>query len=93
MDTAFGDLTRYLEKNHKNHAALPVVSAVHLRNMCLFDVQGKLPMCVEAERRKTFVSWPHKEYRYAYSETRTNDQLCFKFTLLVWIELGRFTTK
>ena len=75
LDAAFGDLIRFLEKSHKNHVALPVSSAVHLRNMYLFDVQGKLPMCLEAERRKTFLSWPHKEYRYVQS-SRTDRFLC-----------------
>lgn len=74
LDAAFGDLVTYLKRNSKNHAALPVVSAVQSRTMYLLEVVttdnkpsspgNKSPMFMEAVRRKTFSSWPHKEYRY-----------------------------
>ena len=74
LDTAFADLMTYLQRSCKNHAALPVVSAVRSRTMYLLEVVttdnkpslpgNKSPMFMEAVRRKTFSSWPHKEYRY-----------------------------
>ena len=77
LNTTFSDLATYLQKNCKNHAALPVVSAIHSRTLYLLEVVtadnkpsspgNKFPMFMEAVRRKTFLSWPHKEYRYAHS--------------------------
>lgn len=74
LDAAFADLITYLQRSCKNHAALPVVSAVQSRTMYLLEVVttdnkpslpgNKSPMFMEAVRRKTFSSWPHKEYRY-----------------------------
>ena len=51
-----------------------MISAVQSRTMYLLEVVttdnkpsspgNKSPMFMEAVRRKTFSSWPHKEYRY-----------------------------
>ena len=64
LDSAFNDLIECLEKSHKNHAVLPVASAVSSRTKYLLGGGGKPSLCIEAERRKTFMSWPHKEYRF-----------------------------
>ena len=64
LDSAFNDLIECLEKSHKNHAALPVASAVSSRTKYLLGGGEKPSLCIEAERRKTFMSWPHKEYRF-----------------------------
>lgn len=74
LDVAFSDLVTYLQRSCKNHAALPVVSAMRSRTMYLLEYVtaeskpsmpgNKLAMFMEAVRRKTFLSWPHKEYRY-----------------------------
>ena len=64
LDAAFIDLIEHLEKSHKNHAALPVASAVSSRTKYLLGGGQKSHLFLEAERRKTFVSWPHKEYRF-----------------------------
>jgi len=63
LDAAFGDLLAFLERSHKNHVALPVASAAKSRTLYLVGGAMKSQMYLEAERRKTFVSWPHKEYR------------------------------
>ncbi|XP_068681369.1 baculoviral IAP repeat-containing protein 6-like isoform X1 [Montipora foliosa] len=68
LDAAFIDLIEHLEQSHKNHAALPVASAVSSRTKYLLGGGQKSHLFLEAERRKTFVSWPHKEYRWAYPE-------------------------
>ncbi|KAJ7354952.1 Baculoviral IAP repeat-containing protein 6 [Desmophyllum pertusum] len=78
LDVAFSDLVTYLQRSCKNHAALPVVSAMRSRTMYLLEYVtaeskpsmpgNKLAMFMEAVRRKTFLSWPHKEYRWAYPE-------------------------
>lgn len=64
LECAFNDLIECLEKSHKNHAALPVASAVSSRTKYLLGGGVKPSLCIEAERRKTFMSWPHKEYRF-----------------------------